>query len=315
MRTTKSEPGAIFPQLMMVVGVLSASTGAIFIRMAQYDGVPSLVIAASRVGLATILLMPIALGKYNQEIKALSRRSFLLAFLSGVFLALHFATWVSSLEYTSVTSSVVLVSMSPLLVALLSIWILGERYEKLIWIGLVISLTGSLVVAFSQGDLMGDGDLNTRLKMMFSGKTLLGNVLAFAGAWFVSGYLIIGRKLRASLSLVPYTFLVFGMASLVLIVMSLASGLSFSGYPQKTYLWLILLAIIPQILGHATFSWGLKYLSATFIAIALLGEPIGSSIWALLLFEESPTAFEILGGSLILVGIFLASKAKRVEDG
>lgn len=137
-----------------------------------------------------------------------------------------------------------------------------------------------------------------------------GNFLALCGAWAVTGYLIIGRKLRAGMSLVPYIFLVYGMASIALIVIMLVSGNTPFGYAPKTYGWILLLAILPQLVGHSTYNWALKYLPAALVAVTTLGEPIGSAILAFFLLNETPAITTIIGGLFILTGIYLASRNK-----
>lgn len=137
-----------------------------------------------------------------------------------------------------------------------------------------------------------------------------GNFLALMGAWAVTGYLIIGRKLRAGTSLVPYIFLVYGMAAVTLIVILFVSGNTPFGYEAKTYGWIFLLAAIPQLIGHTTYNWALKYLNATLVAVTVLGEPIGSATMAFFLLNETPTVMTMIGGVLILVGIFLSSRSE-----
>ena len=124
-----------------------------------------------------------------------------------------------------------------------------------------------------------------------------------------AGYMLIGRRLRGEISLVPYIFLVYGMAGAVLLVAALSSGVKLVGFPPQAYLWLVLLALIPQLLGHSTFNWALRYLSATYVSITLLGEPIGSTILAYFLLKETPSILKIFGAILILAGIFLASRS------
>ena len=135
-----------------------------------------------------------------------------------------------------------------------------------------------------------------------------GNFLALAGAWSVTGYLIIGRKLRARMSLVPYIFLVYGMAAMALIVIMLVSGNSPFGFTPQIYGWIFLLATIPQLIGHSTYNWALKYLPAALVAVTTLGEPIGSAILAFIILEETPAIATMLGGVFILTGIYLASR-------
>ncbi len=298
-----SEQKSILPEVIITISVLAVSTGALFIRFAQREA-SSLVVAAYRLGLGTLFLTPFALFRYRQTLRSLSRGQWRLALLSGLFLALHFGFWITSLEYTTVASSVVLVCMSPLLVAILSTLLLHEPLTRQAWIGLAVALAGSAVVAFSQS-------LSTPAGQLFAGSSLLGNLMAFAGAIFIAGYLVIGRKLRAGLPLVPYAFVVFGTAAVLLTTAALLNGEKMGGFPPITYVWFLALGLIPQILGHAGFNWALGYLPASFVSIALLGEPIGSSLFALFLLKEIPSAYEIIGGVMILSGIYLSSRNKR----
>ena len=300
------------PRLMLpiaiTIAILAVSTASIFIRFAQNDGAPSLVIAALRVTFATIILMPLALTKYLDEIKRFTRTEVLLGALSGFFLALHFATWISSLEYTSVASSVVFVSTGPLWVALLSPVLLKEHLTRTAFIGLGLTLAGGAIIGLSDACVWDQGLSCSAFQDILQGRAMWGNFLALVGAWTVTGYLIIGRKLRAGLSLVPYIFMVYGFAALALIIIMLASGHSPFGYAPKTYGWIFLLAALPQLIGHSTYNWALKYLPAAFVAVTTLGEPIGSAILAFFILNETPTYATLFGGGLILSGIYLASR-------
>lgn len=292
----------------ILIAILAVSTASIFIRFAQNDGAPSLVIAALRLTFATLMLAPIALAKHSAEIKRFTRKEILLGLFSGIFLALHFATWISSLEYTSVASSVVFVSTGPLWVALLSPMLLNERLAKTAIIGLGLSLVGGTIIGLSDACAWNGGLSCPALQEVLQGRAVLGNFLALAGAWTVTGYLIIGRKLRANISLIPYIFMVYGFAAIALIIIMLAAGHSPFGYAPKTYGWIFLLAALPQLIGHSTYNWALKYLPAALVAVTTLGEPIGSAILAFFILNETPTLATILGGVFILAGIYLASK-------
>lgn len=298
-------PFAIF------IAILAISTASIFIRLAQADGVPSIVIAALRLTFATLLLAPIALTKYFGEIKRFTRTEILLGVFSGVFLAVHFATWISSLEYTSVASSAVFVSTGPLWVALLSPLLLNERLGRIAIFGLILSLAGGTVIGLSDACTWNDGISCPDLPGILQGRAMWGNFLALLGAWAVTGYLIIGRKIRASISLMPYIFLVYGMAAIVLIIFMLVSANSPFGYEPKTYGWIFLLALVPQLIGHSIFNWALKHLPATFVAVSTLGEPLGSAILAIFILNEFPSYIILLGGILILIGITLVSNQKN----
>jgi drug/metabolite transporter (DMT)-like permease len=135
----------------------------------------------------------------------------------------------------------------------------------------------------------------------------LGNVLALFGAWMAAGYMLVGRQLRKSLSTIPYVALVYGMAALILLLAVVFRAEPVFSYSGETYLWLLLLGIFPQLLGHSLFNWALKYISAAYVSLTLLGEPIGTVILAIIFLKESPTLIEIVGAVLILIGIVIGS--------
>ncbi len=297
--------------LSLLVAALAVSTSSIFIRLAQSDGAPSLVIAALRLTFATLLLAPIALTRYRGEIKSIRRNQILLGAASGLFLALHFATWISSLEYTSVASSVVFVTTGPLWVALLSPMLLNEKLTRAAVIGLGLALLGGIVIGLSDACVIQNGLQCPELNQILQGSAMWGNFLALAGAWAVTGYLIIGRKLRAGMSLVPYIFLVYGMGAIVLLIIMFAAGHSPFVLEVKAYGWIFLLAAVPQLIGHSTYNWTLRFLPATFVAVTTLSEPIGSAILAFYILNETPAFATIVGGILILIGIYLASRIKN----
>lgn len=297
--------------LAIFFAILAVSTASIFIRKAQEEA-PSLVIAAGRLTLAALALAPFALTCGRDELRRLTRGDLWLALVSGICLALHFATWISSLEYTSIASSVVLVSTAPLWVALLSPLFLGERARPLALVGMLLALTGGSVIGVSDSCQWSAGRLACPPFAEFiQGRAMLGNFLALVGAWAVTGYLIIGRKLRAKISLLPYIFLVYGIAAVTLIVITAAAGQTPFGFSPLTYLWILLLALVPQLIGHSTYNWALKYLPAALVAVTVLGEPIGSTILGYIIFREAPGWIKAAGGMLILAGIYLASRQDK----
>lgn len=300
----------LFLPFAIGIAILAVSTASIFIRFAQDDGMPSLVIAALRLTFATAILTPLALTQHRDEIKRFTPTEILLGIFSGIFLAVHFATWISSLEYTSVASSVVFVTTGPLWVALLSPMLLKEHLAQTALIGLAMSIVGGAIIGLSDACVWDGGLTCPDLVNILQGRAMWGNFLALAGAWAVTGYLIIGRKLRAGVSLVPYIFLVYGMAAIVLIIIMFASGNSPFGFEAKTYGWVFLLALLPQLVGHSTYNWALKYLSAALVAVTTLGEPIGSAILAFFILKETPAITTIIGGLFILTGIYLASSRR-----
>lgn len=300
-----------FLPFSLLTAILAVSTASIFIRFAQADGVPSLVIAALRLTFAALLLAPLALTRHRAELVSLTREQAALGVVSGLFLAVHFATWISSLEYTSVASSVVFVSTGPLWVALLSPMLLNERLTRAARIGLGLAILGGTFIGLSDACVIQNGIQCPQWSQVLQGRAMWGNFLALAGAWAVTGYLIIGRKLRAGMSLVPYIFLVYSMAAAALMVFMLAAGNSPFGFSFKTYGWIFLLAALPQLIGHSTYNWALRYLPAAFVAVTTLGEPICSAVLAYFILQETPSLATMLGGALILFGIYLASRTSK----
>jgi drug/metabolite transporter (DMT)-like permease len=301
------------PFIAIIIGIMAVSTASIFIRFAQKE-VTSLVIAAWRLTIASFILVPVAVSKRRRDFTSLTRVELLLALLSGIFLALHFATWISSLQYTTVASSVVLVSTVPLWVALLSPFTIKETIHKAVIIGLIFTLLGVVVVGISDSCTTSSGHLICpQLVDFMHGQAFLGDILALCGAIAGAGYLLIGRKLRVKMSLISYISLVYGMAAIVLVIIMLSARENPFGYSPQIYLWLLLLAVIPQLIGHSTFNWALGYLSAAYVSITLLGEPIGSTILAYIFLNETPTTVKLIGGGLILIGIYLASRAEAVK--
>jgi drug/metabolite transporter (DMT)-like permease len=304
-----TRPSRTTLSLVLLGGILAVSTASIFIKFAQHGGAPSIVIAAFRLSLATLGLAPLALTRYRSELRQLGRREWILAMLSGSFLALHFATWISSLQYTSVASSVVLVTTTPLWVGLLAPLVLRERAGKATYIGLALALTGGTVIGLSDACNWQVGSIRCPAAgIFFGGTAFLGDLLALAGAWMAAGYMLVGRSLRKRINLVPYIFVVYGIAALLLVIIMFGMGESPLGLPPLTYLWMTLVALVPQLLGHSIFNWSLKYIPVSLVSVTLLGEPIGSTILAYFILQESPGWTKMIGAFLILAGIWLATR-------
>lgn len=294
--------------LILAFGILAVSTASIFIRLAQSEA-SSLVIAASRMSLAAVLLAPVVLLTARDELNRLNRSDWQQLALSGIFLGLHFASWISSLEFTSVASSVVIVTTTPLWVALLSPLVLHERLDPRIWPGLLLAMAGGILVGVQQSCTVSSSGITCEgFTQMLHGRALIGNALALFGAWMSGSYLLVGRKVRPRLSLISYSFVVYETAALLLIGLCVFTKQSVLGFAPVTYAYLALLAIIPQLMGHSAFNWALRYVPATFVSLALLGEPIGTTVLAVAFLHENPAIGELLGGAMILIGIFLASR-------
>ena len=274
---------------VLVLGVVAVSFAAVLIRLAD---APPLVIAAGRMVLASLVVVPVAWWRSSGELRALSRRDFFLTILSGVFLALHFGLWITSLRYTSVASSVILVTASPVFVAVASYFVFGERLGRQVITGIVICLSGTVILGYGNWQVGPD--------------SLLGGGLALSGALAVAGYVLIGRHLRRGMGVLSYASLSYGTAAVLLVVTAVASGHSLSGYSGTTYLMLALLAVVPQLLGHTSLNWSLRFVSATLVTVAVLGEPVVATALAYFILNEAPTLSEVIGGVLIIGGIFIA---------
>ena len=303
----KSTRPAIPPLAGIVVALIAVSTSSIFTRYAQALA-PSLVIAAYRLSISALLLWPLTLAKHRPVLRSMSRKQVLLALLSGVFLALHFATWIASLEYTSVASSVVLVSTLPLFVALLAPLTIGESISRMIAVGLALALSGSVIVGISDACTWQAGLQCPPMVEFLHGRALIGDLLALAGALFGAGYMLIGRKVRPQLPLLPYISIAYSAAAIILVLFMLSAGHAATGYPAEAYLWFSLLALLPQLIAHSTYNWALRYLSAAYVSITVLGEPIGSTFLAYILLGEQPTGLMLVGVMLILAGILVATR-------
>lgn len=284
--------------IMLGIGVVAVSLAAIFIRLAQDSDVPSLVIAGGRVLIAALILTPITLrnNTYLRQIRALTRREAALVGVSGLFLAIHFGAWVTSLEYTTVLISVVIVTTTPIWVSLLEVVLLNARLTRLIFFGLAVSMTGSVIINAGQGTAE------------FGSETMLrGALLALIGAMAVAVYLIIGRSLRPKLALMPYIWLVYGTAALLLMIVIGLTSTPIAGHSAEGYLWVLAVALIPQLVGHSSLNYALGYLPATYVSIATQAEPIGSAALAVVLFAEIPDVWQIVGSAIILIGVTLAT--------
>ena len=281
---------------ILSIGVVAVSFGAIFTRLAE---APFLVIAVYRLALASLIISPVACIYSGKELRSLSKKSIILSLLAGFFLALHFAFWIASLSYTTVASSVVLVTSHPIFVALASYFLFHEKLKRRTILGIGICLIGAVLIGYS----------DSRIGLA----AFAGDLLALMGALAIAAYFLIGRKLRPSTGILSYTFLVYGSATLFLLAATLVSGYSLSGYSTSTYVMLILLALVPQLLGHSTLNWSLRFMPATLVAIAILGEPVGATILASLFLDEIPTLIQLVGGIFILSGIFVAFGKDNIE--
>ncbi len=279
----------------LTLGIIVISFGAIIIRM--IEGASVFAISAWRLGVASIVLLPFAL--HRGALRSVGLRAALLSGLSGAFLSAHFILWVASLDYTSVASSVVLVSTSPIFVGLGARLFINEPPSFILKVAIALAVGGGVIIGW--------GD------MRLGGTALQGDLLAIGGAIMAAGYLLIGRRVRQGVQISGYAVMTYGTAAVLLIIICLAMGRQVAGFSSMDYLWLILLGLGPQLIGHTSLNWALEYLQASIVSIVTLGEPIGATILAYLIFGERVTATKAIGGAIILIGIYLGMRTgKRV---
>lgn len=283
-----SPPSRTVSLLVLCLGVIAISFGSIFVRLCD---APPLIIATYRLTIATIVLIPFQFAQSVEKGKLPALKRTFYYCLAGAFLALHFATWITSLKYTSVASSVVLVTTNPLFVAVFSCWFLRESISRRAMMGIVVAIIGGAMIARTDAGIGRD--------------TLKGDALALAGAMMMSGYLLTGRVVRSGTPLARYVFRVYATAAILLIGYCLFTNSHWFDYSRKTFLFFGLSALVPQSIGHTSLNWALRYFPAALVAVCILFEPVGASILALWIFKEALTWGKILGGIVILSGIFL----------
>ena len=278
------------PWLTVSLAVLFVSFGAVLVRLAA---APALAVSFYRVALASLLVLPFAGREAPRAFVGLDRRQRALLVGSGVALALHFATWIASLSYTSIASSVLLVNTAPLFAIALSRLFLREKAPAVVLVATPIALAGAALIAF--GDWTG------------APGSLRGNLLAVAGAVTVAAYQVIGRGLRDALPLNAYVLGVWSTAAATLALLALARGVALAPFPPRTWLAFLALALVPTIGGHGLVNKSLRSLPAPTVGLFLLGEPLGASLLALLLFGEVPGPWTLAGGAVVLAALGLVA--------
>jgi drug/metabolite transporter (DMT)-like permease len=247
--------------------------------------------------LAAVPSLGFALWRRRAEWTRLPPHDLGLLLFSGGALACHFATWIASLQLTSVASSVALVTTQPVWVVLLARTFLGERVGRRAALGIGLAVAGGVAVA--------GGDFSA------SPRALLGDLLALAGAVFAGLYIVAGRRVRARLSLGAYVGAVYPAAAAVLLLLALLGGVPLSGFDGRTWTALALLALVPQLLGHTLLNWTLRWLSAPLVAVAILAEPVVSTLLAIPVLGETPGPWTAVAGLATLAGVFLAVTEER----
>ena len=282
---------------LVSVGIVAISFASIFIKFC--NDVPSIMIATYRLTISSVIILTIAKIK-GIRFSHFTKKQLALAIMGGLFLSLHFSFWISSLKFTSVASSVVLVTTNPVIIGIFSYFFLREKQPREVVLGIILSFSGSFILAIGDSGIQGLTIKNSSY--------LIGDLLAFLGAVMASGYLMIGSILRKDIDILSYTSLVYTFSALILLMASIYLRIPFTGYNPTSYMYLLLLAIIPQLIGHTALNWALKHLRTNMVAITILGEPIGASFLAYLLFGETIKPIQSVGIILIFLAIFISSK-------
>jgi drug/metabolite transporter (DMT)-like permease len=290
----------VSPLQGLVVAVFAVGTSAILIR---WSSAPSLVKAFYRVAFTVGLLAPLVATRHGTDLRTLSRRDAVAAGVTGVALALHFATWFQSVEWTSVAASVTLVQAQPLFVAVGAALFLSERLTTRKLAGILVAVGG--IVAMSAGEFATGALVGPR--------PLAGNALAVVGAVMAATYVLAGRSLRQRVSLVPYVTVVYAACAVVLLALVLVRGHPLVDYHASEWLLFLGMAVGPGIFGHTVINWALEHVESSLVSVSLLGEPVVSTVLAVLLLAEVPGPWTVAGGAVVLLGILVTARAREIE--
>jgi drug/metabolite transporter (DMT)-like permease len=290
------------PAVFAVMGfaVIALASSSIFI--AKLPQVPALIIAFYRMAITTALLLPAAVAFKRRELLAFTRRDIALLVLGGFCLAVHFGSWITSLKYIPIATSVVLVNSHPLFVVIASYLFLGEKPRARSLAGTALGLVGMLIISYKDLTTAQQGEAN---------HALLGDALAVIGALAVVGYFIVGRKARARMSLLGYATPLYAVCSVFLLICALLNGSRLAPYTAVEWTYFIALAVVPTILGHTVFNWALRHVRPSAISVTFLGEPVVAALMAFVIFDQRPPLATFLGGALILAGIYLTTSARQ----
>jgi drug/metabolite transporter (DMT)-like permease len=288
--------------VVLLGGLLAISVSPILVRYAAEA--PGEVVAVWRTVTAALLLAVPAFVRSRAEIASFSRREWTLIGTAGIFLGLHFVAFISSLYYTTVASASVLVSLSPIFMGIIGWVLLRERLTRREVIGIVVAIAATIMLQMTQGEAAVE-----------AAHPLLGNSLALTAAALVAVYLIIGRVVRQHRSWLAYVAPLYAVTALTTLTVALLRGSSLFGWPWYIYGLCVLMALIPQLLGHGAFNYAIKYFPAATLGVASLAEPIGASMLALGLFGEVPTLPGVAAMTVILLSVAFVLYTPKASSG
>lgn len=287
------------PMIMIVMGIIGISLSSILVK---YSAAPSAVTAAWRLLWTVVLMTPVVFGKreVRRELFSAGKEIILLSAVSGLFLAIHFALWFESLGHTSVASSTTIVCTEVIWVSLGYCVFLKGRLSLKAVAAICVTLTGSVMIAFSDSAA--------------GGSHIYGDILALLAAVAVAVYTLLGRIVRESASTTVYTYLVYVSCGAALLFLCLVQGSGLLENGISAVIVGFLLAVFSTILGHSIFSWCLKFFSPAFVSASKLCEPVAAAILAAFLFAEFPSPMQIAGSTLILGGVLVYSRFESEKD-
>lgn len=285
------------PYMLVIIGVIAVSTSAIFVKLSSAS---SGVIAFYRLFFSVVIMIPMFSIKYIKEITKVSIRDFILATVAGIFLAFHFILWFESLNYTSVASSTVLVTLQPLFAFIGTYFFFHEQLSRKTIISALIAICGSILISW--GDFY------------ISKEALFGDILALIACALITAYLLIGQSLRKRISMITYTFIVYLMSAITLLIYVILKNEALYPYPAIDWIYFILLAIVPTLLGHSLFNLSLKWVSTNVISMAILFEPVGAAILAYILLNETLAWTQVVGGLIVMIGLLIFSYKKKADE-
>ena len=286
------------PLSILLISVLSSSFAAINIVSCN---APSLSIALYRLLFTTLLLLPFVIlnKKVRKEIREIPRSTLIVMVGIGLILSAHFAFWITSLEFTSVASSVMLVTIHPVLVAPAAHYLFKEKLSIVNLIGILVSISGVIILIYGNYGL-------SSLKL----DTLEGNMLEILGGISAGFYILGGRRIRRNVSIATYAIVVYGVGTLALLVICIFFNAPVYGLDVNDYWIILLMAVVSGIFGHTLYNWSLEYIRASLASVVLLGEPFFSTLFAFAMpwVHQVPSEFTIAGGSIIILGIYMTSR-------
>jgi drug/metabolite transporter (DMT)-like permease len=283
------------PYLILFIAICAASTAAVFMREALDTGIPPMLVGAGRLGFAALFITPWVLSRYRRDLSNMNRQVFGLAVLGAALICVHFILVATSLASTSVFINQALLNSAPVWTALLEIAFLKARFPRLVWIGMGVTLLGSALVAVF--NLVGG---------TASGGTIEGSLLALGGSICGAAYLVVGRRVYGKIPVVPYIWMVFGIGSAMTLVIMVLTGIPVFGHSPNGYLWLIMIAILPQLVGHSFYNYVVGYIPATIVSLTNQTITLTSGLPAFVMLGQIPGVPQLLSSAVIITGVVIA---------